>query len=87
MTQDIPKANEQAFKNLLDDIEFVEREMGSLGLDEAAVGLGQVFGEIKGVSRLIAYVQQILFNSKLDVIVYQPHSERLGAIIRQRSQR
>jgi hypothetical protein len=62
VTQDIPKANEQAFKNLLDDIEFVECEMGSLGLDEAAVGLGQVFGEIKGVSRLIAYVQQILFN-------------------------
>ncbi|KAG7562727.1 hypothetical protein FFLO_01788 [Filobasidium floriforme] len=53
VTQDIPKANEQAFKNLLDDIEFVEREMGSLGLDEAAVGLGQVFGEIKGSINLI----------------------------------
>jgi hypothetical protein len=59
VTQDIPKANEQAFKNLLDDIEFVEREMGSLGLDEAAVGLGQVFGEIKGVRHSATPVKQI----------------------------
>ena len=50
-TQDIPKANEQAYKNLLDDVEFVEREMRSLGLDETVVGLDEVFGEIKAVSR------------------------------------
>jgi len=48
-TQDIPKANEQAYKNLLDDVEFVEREMRSLGLDETVVGLDEVFGEIKAV--------------------------------------
>jgi hypothetical protein len=50
-TQDIPKANEQAYKNLLDDVEFVEREMRSLGLDESVVGLDEVFGEIKAVGR------------------------------------
>ena len=34
--------------------------MGSLGLDETAVGLGEVFGEIKGVSRLTWHHSQTL---------------------------
>lgn len=50
ISQDIPKINEQALKNLLDDVVFVEKEMKRLDLDEEVVGLGEVFGEVKGVS-------------------------------------
>jgi hypothetical protein len=84
-TQDIPKANEQAFKNLLDDVEFVEREMKSLGLDETVVGLEEIFGEIKAVSQ--AHSGQL--SDSADPVrtpsVDHTYSERLGAIIHQRS--
>lgn len=44
---DVPKLNEQALKNLVDDVTFIEKEVKRL----EKPGLDDVFDEIKSVSR------------------------------------
>ena len=52
---DPPKYNEQALKNLLDDVIFIEREVKRLGKP----GLDDVFDEIKSVSASVRSLANI----------------------------
>ena len=50
LIKEVAAVSEQALKNLLDDVLFVEKEMKNLDLDENIVGLEDMFSEITSVS-------------------------------------
>ena len=67
MGPDVPRLNEQALKNLADDVTFIEKEVKRL----EKPGLDDVFDEIKSVRKIASPRAKSLLYGSLDD---QPHS-------------